>query len=84
LKSHAVRQLEIHFAAPVPREKFINVPGVRDIVVQDNLLTCTVVGSLDTLVKAAARFEVINIISHEASLEDIFMTYYSEGKNDVK
>jgi len=42
------------------------------------------VGSLDALVKAAARFEVVNIISHEASLEDIFMTYYSEGKNDVK
>ena len=84
LKSHAVRQLEIHFAAPVPKEKFINIPGVRDIVVQDNLLTCTVVGSLDALVKTAARFEVVNIISHEASLEDIFMTYYSEGKNDVK
>jgi ABC-2 type transport system ATP-binding protein len=57
---------------------------VRDIIIRDNLLTCTVVGSLDALVKAAARFEVVNIISHEASLEDIFMTYYSEGKNDVK
>jgi ABC-2 type transport system ATP-binding protein len=62
----------------------VNIPGVRDIIIRDNLLTCTVVGSLDALVKAAARFEVVNIISHEASLEDIFMTYYSEGKNDVK
>ena len=84
LKSHSIRQLDIHFAAPVPKEKFINAPGVRDIVVEDNLLTCTVVGSLDALVKAAARFEVANIISHEPSLEDIFMTYYSEGKNDAK
>jgi len=84
LKSHSIRQLDIHFAAPVPKEKFINIPGVRDIVVEDNLLTCTVVGSLDALVKAAARFEVANIISHEPSLEDIFMTYYSEGKNDAK
>jgi len=84
LKSHAIRQLEIHFAAPVPKEKFINIPGVRDIVVEGNLLTCTVVGSLDSLVKAAARFDVFNIISREPSLEDIFMTYYSEGKNDAK
>ncbi len=84
LKSHAIRQLEIHFAAPVPKEKFINIPGVRDIVVEGNLLTCTVAGSLDALVKAAARFDVFNIISREASLEDIFMTYYSEGKNDAK
>ena len=84
LKSHAVRKLEIHFAGIVPKEKFINVTGVRGIVVQDNLLTCNVVGSLDSLVKAAAQFEVVNIISHEPTLEDIFMTYYNEGKNNVK
>jgi ABC-2 type transport system ATP-binding protein len=84
LKSHSVRQLEIHFARAIPMEKFNNVPGIRDILVQDKLLTCNVVGSLDALVKAAAQFEVINIISHEPSLEDIFMTYYNEGKYNVK
>jgi ABC-2 type transport system ATP-binding protein len=84
LKSHSVRQLEIHFARAIPKEKFSNVSGIRDILVQDKLLTCNVVGSLDALVKAAAQFEVINIISHEPSLEDIFMTYYNEGKNNVK
>ncbi len=84
LKSHSIRQLEIHFAAPVPKDKFTNIMGVRDIVVQDNLLTCTVVGSLDALVKAAARFEVANIISREPSLEDIFMTYYNGGKNNAE
>jgi ABC-2 type transport system ATP-binding protein len=79
-----VRQLEIHFTGTVPKDKFINIPGVRDIVLQNNILTCMVVGSLDALVKAAAQFEVVNIISHEPTLEEIFMTYYNEGKNDVK
>ena len=83
LKSHSVRQLEIHFTGIVPKDKFINIPGVRDIVLQNNILTCTVVGSLDALVKAVAQFEVVNIISHEPTLEDIFMTYY-EGENHVK
>ena len=62
----------------------MNIPGVRDIVVQDKSLTCTVIGSLDALVKASSRFEVVNIISHEPSLEDIFMTFYSEGKNNAE
>jgi ABC-2 type transport system ATP-binding protein len=84
LKSHSVRQLEVHFSGVIPRDKFINIPGVRDIVVQDNVLTCTVIGSLDTLVKAAAQFEVVNIVSHEPTLEEIFLTYYNEGKNNVK
>jgi ABC-2 type transport system ATP-binding protein len=84
LKSHSMRQLEIVFAGPVPRDKFINIAGVHDIVVLGNLLTCNVVGSLDALVKAAAKYEVVNIISHEPTLEEIFMTYYNEGKNHVK
>jgi ABC-2 type transport system ATP-binding protein len=84
LKSHSIRKLEIHFAGTIPKDKFVSVPGVRDIVVQDKVLTCTVIGSLDALVKAAAKFEVINIISHEPSLEEIFMTYYNEGRNNAK
>lgn len=84
LKAHAMRKMEIHFAGVVPKEKFKNITGVRDVVVQDNILTCNVVGSLDALVKASAQFEVINIISHESSLEEIFMTYYNKGENNVK
>ena len=76
LKSRAVRRLEIHFARAVPAESFNTVPGVRDMEVRDSILTCTVIGSLDALVKAAARFEVVNIISHEPSLEEVFLTYY--------
>lgn len=82
MKEHALRRLEIHFAAAVPKEKLFGIPGVRDIVVQDKLLTCSVAGSLDSLIKAAAQFEVLNIISHEATLEEIFMTFYDEGKNN--
>ena len=36
-------------------------------------------GSLDSLIKAAAQFEVLNVISQEPSLEEIFLTYYSQG-----
>jgi ABC-2 type transport system ATP-binding protein len=84
LKAHAVRKMEIHFTGVVPKEKFKNIIGVSDVVVQDNILTCNVVGSLDALVKVSAQFEVMNIISHESSLEEIFMTYYNKGKNNVK
>jgi len=84
LKSHAVRQLEIHFAGAIPKDRFIGISGVRDVVVENDMLRCNVIGSLDTLVKVAAGFEVVNILSHEPSLEEIFMTYYNEDKNNVK
>ena len=81
LKARALRRLEIHFAAPVPQEPFAGAAGVRDVTVEDSVLRCTVVGSLDALVKAAAQFEVVNVISHEPSLEEIFLAYYGGGEN---
>jgi ABC-2 type transport system ATP-binding protein len=79
LKARALRRLEIHFAAPVARQAFAGVAGVRDLTVEGNVLRCTVAGSLDALIKAAARFEVVNVISHEPTLEEVFLAYYGGG-----
>ena len=46
---------------------------------EGNDLKCSVVGSVDALIKAASRFEVVNISSHEPDLEDIFLDYYRES-----
>jgi ABC-2 type transport system ATP-binding protein len=84
LKQRALRRLEIDFARPVPASAFAAVSGVRDVSMAGSVLSCTVEGSLDSLVKAAAQFEVTNIISHEPSLEEIFLAYYgvNGGGND--
>jgi ABC-2 type transport system ATP-binding protein len=81
LKARALRQIEIYFAAPVPQEAFSGVSGVRDVIVENSVLRCTVVGALDALIKAIAQYEVVNLISHEPNLEEIFLTYYSGGAN---
>jgi len=81
LKARSIRRLEIHFAGPVSQEKFTKISGVKDVSVHDSVLTCTVVGELDALVKAASQARVVNIISHEPSLEEIFLDYYNEEES---
>jgi ABC-2 type transport system ATP-binding protein len=81
LKERALRRLEIHFGAPVPLDAFAMVAGVRDLTVENSTLRCTVAGSLDALIKSAARFEVVNVISQEPSLEEIFLSFYGGGGN---
>ena len=56
LKTRAARVLEIHFTAPVPADAFTGLPGVRDVEVHGDVMRCTVVGPMDGIVKAAARF----------------------------
>jgi len=78
LKERAIRRLEIHFAGSVSPEQFGNIAGVRDVQVQDNILTCTLAGEIDTLIKTAAQYHVVNLISHEPSMEEIFLAYYNQ------
>jgi len=84
LKARALRHLEIRFTAPVPPEKFTNLEGVKDVMVEDNTLRCTVTGKLDAFIKTAAQFEVINLVSREPNLEEIFLTYYSDRGNNAE
>jgi ABC-2 type transport system ATP-binding protein len=83
LKRRALRELEITFSAPVPPQSFTGLPGVRDVQVADSTLRCKVVGSLDAVVKQAAGFEVLNVVSYEPSLEEIFLAYYGGGESDA-
>ena len=80
LKERAMHQLELHFGESVPQEVFAGLPGVRDVVVEDSMVRCTVIGKPDALIKAAARFEVVKLVSHEPHLEDVFLSYYGEGE----
>jgi ABC-2 type transport system ATP-binding protein len=79
LKERALRRLEIEFGSDIPVETFSSLPGIVDIRMDGLVLHCTVQGSLDGLIKAAARFEVRNLRTVETSLEEIFMAYYGSG-----
>jgi ABC-2 type transport system ATP-binding protein len=78
LREKAVRRVEFHFDAPVPREAFENLAGVRDLRVEGAAVSCTIDGRPDALIKAAARFTVVHMVSAEPDLEEIFLAYYSD------
>ena len=76
LKAHALRRLELHFDGPAPADAFAGLPSVREVEAHGESLSLSVEGPIDALVKQAARFTVVNIESHEPSLEDLFLTYF--------
>ncbi len=78
IRERAVRRVEIHFETPVPVEEFAALPGVEDVTLSDSVLHCRLNGRADPLVKAAARYTVINLLCEEPDLEELFVTYYRE------
>jgi len=78
LKARAVRRLTITFSEVVPETVFASLPGIQNVEVSDGRVRCQVTGSLDAVVKTAARYRVQDIVTEEPKLEDVFLGYYSD------
>lgn len=80
LKAKAVHRIEVRFAAPVDSAEFERIGGVRDVMASDGgqVLNLAIEGSVDAVIKAAARHEVVNLVSHEGDLEEAFLAFYSD------
>jgi ABC-2 type transport system ATP-binding protein len=76
LRERAVHEVRIRFAAPVPAAAFESLPDVYGVRVDGAELTCRVKGRADALVKAAANYTVLSILSHEPDLSEYFLAYY--------
>ena len=75
-----IHRVEIEFAegANVPVDAIRSAEGVDQVAVTDRVLTCTVRGSVEPLLRALSPAPVTNLVSHEPSLEEVFLEYYRE------
>ena len=77
LKSRAIRRFEVLFETAVPADDFRRLEEVEALQIHGRSMMCTVVGPIDPFIKALARHSIVNIVSHEADLESLFLTYYA-------
>ncbi len=85
LKRKRLRHMELTFSQPVPAAAF-DLPGVHEVKQVDNMLRFFVdesPGTLDRVIKQAAQFPVMDLRYEQATLEDIFLTYYRQEDDNV-
>jgi ABC-2 type transport system ATP-binding protein len=79
---HAIRfhHVELDFApgTEVPVSVIRSAAGVEEVVASDHKVKCIVKGSFEPLLDALRGATVNNLVSHEPSLEEIFLEYYRE------
>lgn len=78
-KVHEMRshEVEIDFAGAIPEGALRAAAGVSDVDVDGTRATCTVRGSFTPLLTALQGSDVVSLVSHEPSLESIFLSFYS-------
>ncbi len=79
LRSKAIRTVNLFFDEPVDASVFEPLPGVRGVEVENHHVMLSFDGQMETLLKVATeRYSLLDISTHEADLEEIFLTYYEE------
>jgi ABC-2 type transport system ATP-binding protein len=80
LKDIKRSELTLVFAGPVSTDSFAGLSGVSSVASSPDgrTLHLELQGGADDVIKAAAAHPVISISSHEPSLEDIFLRYYTD------
>jgi ABC-type multidrug transport system, ATPase component len=83
LRDLAHHQVELRFAGTVPAHEFEALPGVSDLVADDHVLRMRVAGAITPVVRAAARYELLDFVSREPSLEETFLAQYGQQSVEV-
>jgi len=83
LRDLAAHQVELRFAGPVPADAFASLPGVSHLAADDHTLRLHLAGPIGPLVQAAARYELVDFVSREPSLEETFLAEYGRASAEV-
>jgi ABC-2 type transport system ATP-binding protein len=78
LRRIRLHRVEIEFAdgTEIPDARIRDADGVQDVRVEGRVLTCTVQGSFEPLMRALQGAAVANLTSQEPGLEEIFLDYF--------
>jgi len=76
LRAQAKQMIEICFDESVSSAEFSNLECVSNLNIDGNTLKCTTKGSIDALVKRAAKYTIIYIRSESQDLEELFLDMY--------
>jgi ABC-2 type transport system ATP-binding protein len=76
LRSRALRRVQITFEEPITDGEFDSIPGMSEVVIDGAVVRGRLLGRADDLIKAASRHTVIDFVSEEPDLEELFFHYY--------
>ncbi len=81
LQAKAPRTVEITFQGPVDPSVFA-IDGVRKVTTTGALVTLEVSGPIGHLLQVAAPLHPIDLVTHEASLDQLFLEFYRDSDSD--
>ena len=72
----AFHHVELTFREPVPAETFMDLAGVQDAQADGDVVRMRVNGRIGAVIAVAAAHGLVDVVSREPNLEDVFLAQY--------
>ncbi|OGO55069.1 MAG: hypothetical protein A2V84_03975 [Chloroflexi bacterium RBG_16_70_13] len=76
LREMAAHEVELRFGEAVPMALFADVPGVTNLVQEGRMVRMLVTGPIAPVVRLAAQRDLVDFVSREPTLEEVFLAEY--------
>jgi ABC-2 type transport system ATP-binding protein len=83
IRELAFHHVELTFGSPVAPGLFVGLSGVSDVATRDNVVTMRVNGPIGAVVTVAAQHGIVDVVSREPNLEDVFLAQYGDHAADA-
>jgi ABC-2 type transport system ATP-binding protein len=77
LRARAMRHVQVVFDTDIDAHEFAGLESVSGVTVEGNVMRCRLTGEADALVKTVARHKVVDFVSEEPDLEEMFFHHYT-------
>jgi ABC-2 type transport system ATP-binding protein len=81
IRSLAFHHVELVFGAPVATAPFEALPGVSQVRASEGTISMRVSGGIGPVLKVAGAYDLVDVISREPNLEDVFLAQYGHGSD---
>ncbi len=79
IRAKGMRKVELELGTSATVAEVAAIAGARDVVVQGRRVQLSYQGTMDRLIAAVtARYELVDIATQDADLEEVFLTYYQD------
>src|SRR5215213_5094342 len=79
VRNLAAHEVELRFAGPVDPAPFAALDGVGNIAAEGRTLRMLVSGAIAPVVRLAGQYDLVDFVSREPSLEEVFLTEYASA-----
>ena len=83
LRQKAGQRVTVEFGDAVSADEVARMPGVSMVTSHNHAYHCNVSGSMDALIKALSRHEVLRLQAEEAPLEEVFLKFYENPQAET-